>query len=103
VIHKIHQPGPLFATEEEGQGIDDIEGVAPRPPGRRLPGSYINFYLANRGVIMPLFDDPHDQIVQREIQNLFPEREVVGVPGREILLGGGNIHCITQQQPDGMY
>jgi agmatine deiminase len=103
VIHKIHQPGPLFATEEEGHGIDDIEGVAPRPPGRRLPGSYINFYLANRGVIMPVFDDPHDQIVQREIQNLFPEREVVGVPGREILLGGGNIHCITQQQPDGMY
>ena len=98
-IHKIHQPGPLYATHEEGQGIDDIEGVAPRLPGRRLPGSYLNFNIANRGVIMPVFDDPQDQIAQREIQNLFPNREVVGIPGREILLGGGNIHCITQQQP----
>jgi len=98
-IHKIPQPGPLYATDEEGLGIDDIEGVAPRPPGRRLPGSYINFYIANRGIIMPVFDDQHDQIAEREIQALFPERKVVGVPGREVLLGGGNIHCITQQQP----
>ena len=100
-IHKIHQPGPLYATAEEGLGVDDIEGVAPRPAGRRLPGSYINFYIANRGVIMPIFDDPHDQLAQQEIQNLFPDREILGLPGREILLGGGNIHCITQQQPDG--
>lgn len=98
-INKIHQPGPLHATIEESQGIDDIEGVAPRPPGRRLPGSYINFYIANRGVIMPIFDDPHDRNALLEIQALFPEREVLGIPGREILLGGGNIHCITQQQP----
>jgi agmatine deiminase len=101
-IHKIHQPGPLLATDEESLGIDDIEGVAPRPPGRRLPGSYINFYIANRGVIMPVFDDPRDRNALQEIQALFPGREVLGIPGREILLGGGNIHCITQQQPGRM-
>jgi agmatine deiminase len=68
-----------------------------------MPASYINFYIANRGVILPVFDDPHDQIAQQEIQVLFPEREVVCVAGREILLGGGNIHCITQQQPGNVH
>ncbi len=102
-IHKIHQPGPLYATDEEGLDIDDIEGVAPRAPGRRLPGSYINFYIANRGVVVPVFNDPFDQVALQEIQALFPEREVIGVPGREILLGGGNTHCITQQQPGNIH
>jgi agmatine deiminase len=37
--------------------------------------------------------------VLRQLQELFPKREVVGVPGREILLGGGNVHCVTQQVP----
>ncbi|HSB67021.1 MAG TPA: agmatine deiminase [Anaerolineales bacterium] len=98
-IHKIHQPGPLYLTEEESQGVDFVEGTLPRLPGNRMPASYINFYIANRGVILPFFDDPHDDIAQQKVQALFPEREVVCVPGREILLGGGNIHCITQQNP----
>ncbi len=86
-------------TDAESLDIDVIEGTAPRLPGQRLAGSYINFYIANGGVVMPVFDDPHDQVAQQELKSLFPEREVVGIPGREILLGGGNIHCITQQQP----
>jgi agmatine deiminase len=98
-IHKIHQPGSLYITDEESLGIDLIEWSAPRLPGRRLPGSYINFYIANRSVILPVFDDPCDRKALQDIQALFPEHDVVGVPGREILLGGGNIHCITQQQP----
>jgi agmatine deiminase len=81
-------------------GVDFVEGTLPRVAGNRMPASYINFYIANRGVILPVFDDPHDQAAQREVQALFPEHEVVCVPGQEILLGGGNIHCITQQQPD---
>jgi agmatine deiminase len=100
-IHKIHQPGPLYLTEEESQGVDAVEGMLPRRAGDRLAGSYINFYIANGGVIVPIFGDPHDQAAVESLQKLFPDRQVVGVAAREILLGGGNIHCITQQQPRG--
>jgi agmatine deiminase len=100
-IHKIHQPGPIYMTQEESEGVDAIEGTWPRQAGDRLAGSYINFYIANGGVVMPTFNDPHDRVAVETVQRLFPERLVVAVPAREILLGGGNIHCITQQQPSG--
>jgi agmatine deiminase len=100
-IHKIYQPGPIYITKEESEGVDSIEGTLPREEGDRLAGSYVNFYIANKGVIVPVFDDPHDAAALATLQALFPESEVVPVPAREILLGGGNIHCITQQQPKG--
>jgi len=50
---------------------------------------------------MPIFDDPNDKAALEALKNLFPNREVVGVNAREIIIGGGNIHCITQQQPAG--
>jgi agmatine deiminase len=64
-----------------------------------LAASYINFYLANGALILPLLDARTDAAARRSLQRVFPERRIVGVPAREILLGGGNIHCITQQQP----
>jgi agmatine deiminase len=67
--------------------------------GDRLAGSYVNFYIANRHVVMPLLDPRRDRQAKALIARLFPGRKVVGIPSREILLGGGNIHCITQQQP----
>ena len=48
---------------------------------------------------MPRFNVPTDEPARRVLQALFPDREIVAVDAREILLGGGNIHCITQQQP----
>jgi agmatine deiminase len=96
-VHKIHQPSPLFVSEAEASRDDD--GVSFREPGQRLPASYINFYIANGGVVMPGFDDPHDRPALEAIQKLFPDRDVAQIYSREILLGGGNIHCITQQQP----
>lgn len=98
-VHKIHQPGPLFMTAGEAAGIDLRPGTRPRLAGERLPGSYINFYVANKCVVMPLYDKRWDAAAARTLKRLFPERRVVGVPTREILLGGGNIHCITQQVP----
>ena len=74
-----------------------MKGTFPRNTGDRMAASYINFYIANGGVIMPFFDDPYDGLARKKLQALFPCRKVVGVPVREILLGGGNIHCITQQ------
>jgi agmatine deiminase len=61
--------------------------------------SYINFYLANGGVVMPAYDAPGDEPARRIIERAFPSRDVVQVDVRNIAIGGGGIHCITQQQP----
>jgi agmatine deiminase len=98
-IHKIHQPGPLYMTADEAAGIDQRDGTHPRKAGDRLPASYINFYIANKCVVMPLYDKRHDAAAMAKIRGLFPGRKVMGVATREVLLGGGNIHCITQQVP----
>jgi agmatine deiminase len=92
-------PGPLYATEEECTGVDAVQGSQERNPTVRLAGSYVNFLIVNGGIIAPSFDDPLDGPAKALLQGLFPEHEVVMVPGRELLLGGGNIHCLTQQQP----
>lgn len=100
-VHKIHQPGPLYLSHEEAFGIVPRGGSYHRLPGQRLPGSYINHYIANGAVIVPVFDDPYDDLALAALAALHPDREVVAVPSREILLGGGNIHSITQQEPKG--
>jgi agmatine deiminase len=100
-IYKINQPDPLFITKEESEGVDSIKGAMPREQGSRLPASYINFYIANGGIIVPGFGDPNDSEARNILQSLFPDYKVVQIQTREILLGGGNIHCITQQQPSG--
>jgi agmatine deiminase len=98
-IHKIIQPGPLYLTEEECEVTENEDITVERNPGDRLPVSYINFYIANGGIVMPTFNDSHDAEALNALAKLFPEREVVGIYAREIALGGGGIHCITQQQP----
>jgi len=100
-VHKLAQPGPLVMTKSEAEGVDAAEGSQPRQAGARLAGSYVNFYIGSRRVVVPLLDERRDGAALRKLKRLFPGREVVGVPGREILLGGGNIHCITQQVPRG--
>ena len=101
-VHKLHQPAPALITAAEAAGVDKIAGTLPRVRGDRLAASYVNFYIANNVVVMPQFDDPHDVPAQAIIARLFRGRRVVAVPGREILLGGGNVHCITQQEPRGI-
>jgi agmatine deiminase len=92
-------PGPLTMSAEEAGGIDGAAGTKERLTGSRLAGSYVNFYLANGRLVMPLLDERTDAEAAAILAATFPDREVVGVPAREILLGGGNIHCITQQVP----
>ena len=96
----IPQPGPLFCSEEEAQGVVDGSGV-PRDSGHRLAGSYVNFLITNDRIVYPLLDPATDDLAQAKLEEIFPDHTVVGVPAREILLGGGNIHCITQQIPSG--
>lgn len=98
-VHLINQPQPVIISAEECEGVDYVEGTFPRQEGDRMAASYINFYIANGGIVMPLFNDPADSYALVKMKELFPDRKVVGVYAREIILGGGNIHCITQQQP----
>ncbi len=86
-------------TAAEAAEIDARAASRPRRAGDRLPASYLNFYVGNRVVVMPLFDKRWDGAALRTLRRLFPTRRVIGVPTREVLLGGGNIHCITQQIP----
>ena len=67
--------------------------------GQRLPASYANFYIANKLVLVPTFNDSSDRIALNTLARLFPDREVVGVPCRDLVLGLGTIHCMTQHQP----
>jgi agmatine deiminase len=98
-VHKLPQPGPLTMTAAEARGVLTRDGAKPRIAGERLAGSYANFYIANGGIVMPLLDARRDAAALAVLRRVFRDRQVVGVPGREILLGGGNIHCITQQIP----
>ena len=98
-VVKLPMPTPLHITAEEVAGLS--AGAIARRSGTRMAASYINFYIANGGVIMPAFSAAEDEAAYEIVQSLFPERRVVSVHSREILLGGGNIHCITQQQPYG--
>ncbi len=98
-IVRLPAPGPLAIAPEEAGGVDVVEGTQPRRAGDRMAGSYVNFYLGNSRIVHPLLDERTDAEAAAILAATFPEREVVGVPAREILLGGGNIHCITQQVP----
>jgi agmatine deiminase len=98
-VVRIHIPAPVLITAEEAAGVDRTRDTLPRKAGDRLAASYVNYYVCNGGVIVPTFDDPQDRPALNTLAKLYPDRRVVGVPAREILLGGGNIHCITQQQP----
>ena len=69
--------------------------------GERLAASYVNFYISNGGIILPQFGDENDAEAVRILGGLFPGRRVYPIPARSILVGGGNIHCVTQQIPKG--
>jgi agmatine deiminase len=98
-VVKLPMPGPLRYSAAEASGIQFRDTTRSRVAGMRMAASYVNFYIANGGIVMPLLDPKTDGLAATVIRRAFPGRKVVGVPAREILLGGGNIHCITQQVP----
>ncbi len=100
-IHTVPMPAIMEYTADEVWGVDAAEGSIPRVPGDKTAASYLNFLIVNGGIVLPVFGDPNDDVAREIIAGVFPERRIVTVPGREIVLGGGNVHCITQQQPRG--
>jgi agmatine deiminase len=91
------------AKDAQGRALEVIEIARPAPrlrdDGRRLTASYVNFYIANGAVLMPMFDDPMDDAAYKAIAAAFPDRRVIQIDASDLVLGGGGIHCITQQQP----
>jgi agmatine deiminase len=91
------------ARDARGRELEVIEIQQPaaryREDGTRLTASYINFYLANGAIVVPIFDDPMDAAAFHAIQAAFPDRQIVEIDAVDLIYGGGGIHCITQQQP----
>ncbi len=102
---KINENLEILKTSIDSKGrrlnIIEIEMSKKRLiPNDQEPSSYINFYIANKGIVMPSFDDQKaDLNAQSIIQTTFPDRKIIAINGIDISLGGGNVHCITQQQP----
>ncbi len=102
-IHKLPIPDvPICVEEEEISGYAFEDGEDAREPGERLAASYVNFYYSNQAVILPAFGGANQESDRRAadlMRQLNPGRRVVPIYARDILAGGGNIHCITQQIP----
>lgn len=120
-IVKVPLPPPMHYTEADCSGLKPLASMTndsinsttadnttgsvdtcsdERRPGQRMAASYINFYIANNAIIMPAFNVATDDIARTVLQTVFPRYEIVAIASaRDILVGGGNIHCITQQQP----
>ncbi|WP_291426568.1 agmatine deiminase family protein [Deinococcus sp.] len=88
--------GQPFRVVELPLPADHLEGAE-----GRLPPTYANFYIGNGFVAVPQYGDPNDQKALEILTPLFPGRQVIGLPSRQIIEGGGSFHCITQQQPAG--
>jgi agmatine deiminase len=67
--------------------------------GRRVPASYCNFLITNELVVVPQFGCPEDGQAVEILKPLFPDRYVVGLPSRNLAVGLGSFHCLSQQQP----
>jgi agmatine deiminase len=88
--------------DQDGQPFQIVTLPMPGPlyfDGQRLPASYANFYIANRGVLVPTYRHANDARALATLQELFPNRRVVGIDCTELVWGLGAIHCVTQQQP----
>ena len=91
------------STDADGRSIDVVTVPSPGTVldriGTLMPASYVNFYIANGTVAVPVYGVPNDDIACEGIAALFPGRRIVPIPARELLEGGGAFHCITQQEP----
>ena len=87
-------------NKEEQLSLANDDHAIIREQGNRLAGSYVNFYMGKEFIILPTFNGPNDQKAYDILNSFYKgKKRIIQIPGREILLGGGNIHCITQQIP----
>jgi len=90
------------ASDQDGRHLEVVELPMPSPiyfEKTRLPASYANFYIANRSVLVPVFNDANDRIALNTLAECFPDREIVPIYCGDLVWGFGTLHCLTQQQP----
>ena len=100
------------ARDQDGRRIERVALPVPEPRnwyfppeddwqgGERLvPASYANFLIANEGVLVPTFAQASDDVALRLFEQLFPGKQIVGVPAQHLVVGLGSLHCLSQQQP----
>ncbi|WP_394182087.1 agmatine deiminase [Marinomonas posidonica] len=97
-VYALPMPGPLYISETEATGLVSSDRMA-REAGERLAASYANFLICNDSIFYPLLDEQEDKAAARVFAQAFPNHKLIGIPARDILLGGGNLHCISQQIP----
>jgi agmatine deiminase len=98
-IVRVPQPSHLGVRVAEADGLILSANAKPRRPGDPITASYINAYVGNGLVVMPSFGVASDEPAREAMAELHSGRQVIQVPAREIVLGGGGIHCITHEQP----
>jgi agmatine deiminase len=80
-------------------GLPMPSPLVDREEDRQLPASYANFYIGNKALLVPSFSDRNDKGAAEVLEGLFPGREAVSIPCRELVYGYGGLHCVTQQEP----
>lgn len=102
----------LQAMEEELKGFTQANGEPYRLvalpmadevewEGERLPATYANFLIINGAVLLPFYDSPKDMIAKKTLQQVFPDREIVGINCLPLIKQHGSLHCVTMQYPEG--
>jgi len=89
-------------TTEDDSPLNIVTLPMPQPvieDGVRLPASYANFYIFNEAVLVPVFNDPHDELALHKLQECFPDRKLIAIDSRSLVWGLGSFHCLTQQVP----
>ena len=106
-VYKLPMPvNPVYMDQASCDSIDIDENAEPRVPDEPLIASYMNYLVTNGGIITPQYGDENDDLAVETLQKIYDETwgegkfKVRGVKTTEqVVFGGGNIHCITQQEP----
>lgn len=90
---------PVTITQFDLDGFVFEEGEDTREVGEQLAASYVNFYICNACILVPQFGDKNDEVAVDILRQAFPNKKIIPIMAHDLIVGGGNIHCLTQQIP----